>query len=96
MPNAPDQRPNAGRVLCLTASVGSGHTRAAQAVQAWTEQLAREGSMAIDSIRVEDVLAHAHPLFRSIYRGGYLDDRPDGSRRRDGQQVNGRGLRLGG
>ena len=49
---ASNPAPSAGRVLCLTASVGSGHTRAAQAVAAWTEQLARDGAMAIDSIRV--------------------------------------------
>ena len=72
MPGTPSERTDAGRVLCLTASVGSGHTRAAQAVAAWAQDLAREGSMSLDSIRVEDVLAHAHPLFRSIYRGGYL------------------------
>jgi processive 1,2-diacylglycerol beta-glucosyltransferase len=72
IPASTIQTPDAGRVLCLTASVGSGHTRAAQAVAAWATKRAAEGSMTLGSIRVEDVLAHAHPVFRSIYRGGYL------------------------
>lgn len=55
------------RVLILTASVGSGHTRAAQAVEAAIQEqgLARE-------IELVDVLKDASSPFRAIYSRGYV------------------------
>lgn len=55
------------RVLILSASVGSGHTRAAQAVQAALGEL-------YPSAHVEhvDVLKDAHRPFRRLYGDGYL------------------------
>ena len=56
------------RILILSASVGNGHTTAAEALkQAFEiEHLAGE-------IRHEDVLKFTNPLFRRLYGGAYLD-----------------------
>jgi len=59
--------PPLGRTLLLTGSIGSGHTRAAQAV---AEAMLRSG--AADTALVVDVLAHANAPFRALYRDAYL------------------------
>ncbi|MBI1303676.1 MAG: hypothetical protein GC172_07805 [Phycisphaera sp.] len=56
-----------GRALVLTGSIGSGHTRAAIAVR---EAMLR--SRAADTAEVVDVLEHATPAFRAIYRDAYI------------------------
>jgi len=56
-----------GRVLLLTGSIGSGHTRAAEALEATMLH-----SGAARSARVVDVLAHASLPFRKVYRDAYL------------------------
>jgi processive 1,2-diacylglycerol beta-glucosyltransferase len=56
-----------GRVLLLTGSIGSGHTRAAHAV---AEAMLRSANA--DSAEVVDALDHAWPLFRSCYRDAYI------------------------
>jgi processive 1,2-diacylglycerol beta-glucosyltransferase len=56
-----------GRALVLTGSVGSGHTRAAHAV---AEAMLRS-SHATDA-EVVDVLSHAWPAFRALYRDAYI------------------------
>ena len=56
-----------GRVLVLTGSIGSGHTRAAMAVR---EAMLR--SRAADMAEVVDVLEHATPAFRALYRDAYI------------------------
>src|SRR5262252_5208094 len=56
------------RILILHASVGSGHGRAAQAVELAIGEKCPEAS--VTSI---DVLELANPLFRRIYSGGYFD-----------------------
>lgn len=61
-----------GRVLLLSASVGGGHTRAAEAVAAWIRRLAGDGELRYERLEVQDVLAHATPWFRAAYRGTYL------------------------
>ena len=55
------------RILILSASVGSGHMRAAQALGA----ALRETAPQVET-RLVDVLDHAHPAFKSLYGGGYL------------------------
>ncbi|MDX6770939.1 MAG: glycosyltransferase [Elusimicrobiota bacterium] len=55
------------KILVLHASVGAGHTRAAQAVAA---ALAQEAPGA--EVRVVDALDLARPLFSRLYSGGYL------------------------
>jgi processive 1,2-diacylglycerol beta-glucosyltransferase len=65
-----DDSPHAtplGRALVLTGSVGSGHTRAAQAV---VEAMLRTGHAA--DAEVVDVLGHAWPAFRALYRDAYI------------------------
>lgn len=64
--------PSLGRVMLVTASVGSGHTRAAEAIAASVRALADAGRLTYDRIEVVDILAHATPWFRSAYRGAYL------------------------
>lgn len=59
--------PPLGRTLLLTGSIGSGHTRAAEAV---AEAMLRSGGA--DSALVVDVLAHANAPFRALYRDAYL------------------------
>ncbi|HKP69079.1 MAG TPA: glycosyltransferase [Pyrinomonadaceae bacterium] len=56
------------RILILSASVGNGHTTAAEALKRAFEdkQLAQE-------IRHEDVLKFTNPLFRRLYGKAYLD-----------------------
>jgi processive 1,2-diacylglycerol beta-glucosyltransferase len=61
-----------GRVLLLTASVGGGHTRAAEAIAASLARLADEGRVDCEAIDVVDVLAHTTRWFRAAYRGTYL------------------------
>jgi len=56
-----------GRALVLTGSVGSGHTRAAQAV---VEAMLRANHA--EDAEVVDVLCHAWPMFRVIYRDAYI------------------------
>lgn len=55
------------RALVLTSSVGSGHTRAAQAV---VEAMLRTGNA--EDAEVVDVLAHAWRSFRFCYRDAYI------------------------
>jgi len=56
-----------GRTLLITGSVGSGHTRAAEALR---DAAIRAG--AARSADVVDALAHAVAPFRACYRDGYL------------------------
>ena len=56
-------RKHLGRVLLLTGSIGSGHTRAAQALQ----QAVMRGDRC-SGAEVVDVIAHAQALFRLSYR----------------------------
>jgi hypothetical protein len=56
-----------GRALVLTGSVGSGHTRAAQAV---AEAMLRSGHA--EDAEVVDVLGYAWPAFRALYRDAYI------------------------
>lgn len=56
-----------GRTMILTGSVGSGHTRAAQAVR---EAMLRCHDA--ESAEVLDALAFATPLFRAAYRDAYV------------------------
>jgi processive 1,2-diacylglycerol beta-glucosyltransferase len=55
------------RVLLLHASVGTGHRRAAEALQAAFERLQP------DAVRVEDVLDYTPRLFRLAYERSYLE-----------------------
>jgi processive 1,2-diacylglycerol beta-glucosyltransferase len=61
-----------GRVLLLTASVGGGHTRAAEAVAAAIRERARQGLLRYERVEVVDTLAVASSWFRGAYRGAYL------------------------
>jgi len=67
--NSPDPPPS---ILCLHASVGSGHARAATAVAEALAAIAAERSIDLDGIAVEDTLAHAHRGFPGLYRDAYL------------------------
>ena len=60
-------RKHLGRVLLLTGSIGSGHTRAAQALQ----QAVMRGDRC-SGAEVVDVIAHAQALFRLSYRDAYI------------------------
>lgn len=64
--------PSLGRVLLLSASVGGGHTRAAEAIAASIRSRALRGSLRYERIEVVDTLAYASPWFRAAYRGAYL------------------------
>ncbi|HMN97496.1 MAG TPA: glycosyltransferase [Phycisphaerales bacterium] len=64
---ASPRAPRIDRILILTASVGAGHSRAAEAV----EQALRAGSPTAH-IELVDALADASGLFRSFYRDGYV------------------------
>lgn len=68
----PGRVPSLGRVLLLTASVGGGHTRAAEAVAAGIRERARRGLLRYERVDVVDTLAVASPWFRAAYRGAYL------------------------
>lgn len=63
----PEHAAPLGRALVLTGSVGSGHTRAAQAV---VEAMLRLDQA--EDAEVVDVLANAWPLFRALYRDAYI------------------------
>lgn len=56
------------KVLILSASVGNGHTRAAQSI----EKAFKLGNAA-QEIRHEDVLDFTNPLFRRLYSNSYID-----------------------
>lgn len=56
------------RILILSASVGNGHTTAAQALKSTFE---REGLA--EEVRHEDVLKFTNPLFRRLYGKAYID-----------------------
>jgi processive 1,2-diacylglycerol beta-glucosyltransferase len=56
------------KILILSASVGNGHTRAAQAL----EKAFRQKNAATE-IRHEDTLDFTNPLFRQIYGKSYID-----------------------
>lgn len=56
------------KILILSASVGNGHTRAAQAL----EKTFRQKNVAAE-IRHEDTLDYTNPLFRQLYGKSYLD-----------------------
>ncbi len=60
--------PTAPRVLILSASVGAGHTRAAQAVE-----LALAESHPAARVRYVDVLSLTNAAFRRVYAKSYLD-----------------------
>jgi processive 1,2-diacylglycerol beta-glucosyltransferase len=65
--NIEEQPAPLGRVMLLTGSIGSGHTRAAQAVS--------EAMLRADAAQwalVVDVLAYASAPFRAIYRDAYI------------------------
>lgn len=65
--NIEEQPAPLGRVLLLTGSIGSGHTRAAQAVS--------EAMLRADAAQwalVVDALAYASAPFRAIYRDAYI------------------------
>lgn len=64
--------PSLGRVMLLTAGVGGGHLRAAQAVDAALRRGAAGGEWTAQSMGVVDVLDHAAAVFRAAYRDGYL------------------------
>ncbi len=65
--NIEEQPAPLGRVLLLTGSIGSGHTRAAQAV---SEAMLRAN--AAQWALVVDALAYASAPFRAIYRDAYI------------------------
>ncbi len=56
------------RILILSASVGGGHVRAAQAVELALRQIAPDAT-----IRNTDVLSLTNPAFRRLYARTYLD-----------------------
>src|ERR1044071_6205442 len=59
----------ATRILILSASVGAGHLRAAQAVELALRETAPPGAL----IRNVDVLSLTNPAFRKLYGSAYLD-----------------------
>lgn len=66
-PPLPDPEAPLGRCMLLTGSIGSGHTRAAEAV---CDALER-GRWASEAY-VVDCLVHAAAPFRALYRGAYI------------------------
>jgi processive 1,2-diacylglycerol beta-glucosyltransferase len=56
------------KVLILSAAVGAGHLRAAEAVEKAFKQLG-----AAEEIRNIDVLNYTNPLFRRLYGKAYID-----------------------
>src|SRR5262245_11439269 len=56
------------RILVLSASVGAGHVRAAQAVELALREVAPEAT-----VRNVDVLTLTGPVFRRLYGTSYLD-----------------------
>lgn len=67
-----DTPPSLGRVLLLSASVGGGHTRAAEAIAASIRARTMLGHLRHERVEVIDSLAFAAPWFRTAYRGTYL------------------------
>src|SRR5690349_15847446 len=61
-------RPMAAKILVLSASVGAGHLRAAQAVELALKQLAPDAD-----VRNVDVLTLSSAAFRKVYGEAYLD-----------------------
>jgi len=64
--------PALGRVLLVTAGVGGGHLRAAQAVERELRRGVECGLWSAESIQLIDVLDFAARPFRVAYRDGYL------------------------
>jgi len=62
-----------GRVLLLTAGVGAGHLRAAQAIRSALRQGVDRGAWGAEAIELVDVLDLASGPFRAAYRDGYLE-----------------------
>src|SRR5690242_16529073 len=62
-------KPMPHRILVLSASVGAGHMRAAQAVELALRQVAPPDSV----IRNVDVLTLTNAAFRKVYGAAYLD-----------------------
>src|SRR5689334_23587139 len=58
----------AGRILVLSASVGAGHMRAAQAVELALRELAPDAH-----VQNVDVLTLTNAAFRKVYGSAYLD-----------------------
>src|SRR3989449_10820082 len=58
----------AGRILVLSASVGAGHMRAAQAVEMALRELAPDAT-----VQNIDVLTLTNAAFRRVYGTAYLD-----------------------
>src|SRR5437016_12995124 len=56
------------RVLVLSASVGAGHMRAAQAVELALRQVAPQAE-----VKNLDILTLTNPAFRKVYSESYLD-----------------------
>jgi processive 1,2-diacylglycerol beta-glucosyltransferase len=54
-------------VLVLSARVGAGHGQAARAVVEAIGEVAPAAT-----VRIEDVIDHVGPLFRTVYQGGYV------------------------
>src|SRR4051812_13199322 len=59
----------AAKILVLSASVGAGHLRAAQAVELALREIAPAGT----EIRNVDVLSLTNAAFRKVYGEAYLD-----------------------
>src|SRR5918998_2120165 len=57
------------KILVLSASVGAGHLRAAQAVELALKELAPRGA----EVRNVDVLTLTNAAFRKVYGEAYLD-----------------------
>jgi processive 1,2-diacylglycerol beta-glucosyltransferase len=58
------------RILILSASVGAGHVRAAQAVEAALRAV--DSSSAVSTVEHWDILSYATSAFRKVYRDGYF------------------------
>lgn len=56
------------RILILSASVGAGHLRAAQAIELAAKQLLPDAT-----IKIVDVLTLTNSTFRRVYGTAYLD-----------------------
>jgi processive 1,2-diacylglycerol beta-glucosyltransferase len=56
------------KILILSAAVGAGHLRAAEAVEKAFKQFG-----AAEEIRKIDVLNYTNPLFRRLYGKAYID-----------------------
>ena len=56
------------KVLILSAAVGAGHLRAAEALEKTFEQM-----NAADEVKNIDVLDYTNPLFRRLYGKAYIE-----------------------